>query len=235
MAYTTGRDGVWLYWASGTSTSTTWSNTTTDDAWGTWSGTTNTTYTDSGNTDDTAWVYWTAGRVYVDSVKTYDGLAISSPAPTRNHKQRLKERRRAKRQEKTNLRRAQKRMRKNKVRHAYAKIKLESAEVKAKALLLDLLGEEQNKVFEETNRLLIHGNHYDWLIYKHGDQVGVKRIEKDKVVDLCVYLAGGGLPPSDRVIGHMLSIKYDELKFKYTAHDRYIERQFNRSARAANF
>ena len=48
---------------------------------------------------------------------------------------------------------------------------------------MDLIGEEQLEIYNETGRLLVHGHKYDYILQKDGF---VKRVEKDKVVDLCI-------------------------------------------------
>jgi hypothetical protein len=86
--------------------------------------------------------------------------------------------------------------------------KKEEAENKAKELLLDLIGEEEMKVYEETGRLLVHGNKFDYIVQKFGY---VKKIEKDKVVDLCVHLKDKySFPESDNVIALKLLLEHDE-------------------------
>ena len=87
-------------------------------------------------------------------------------------------------------------------------LKQKKAEDKAKQLLLDLIGEEELKVYEETGRLFVKGNKYDYVVRRHG---GVERIEKDKITDLCVHLKNSySYPKTDNVIALKLAIEDDE-------------------------
>jgi hypothetical protein len=93
----------------------------------------------------------------------------------------------------------------------------EAAEVKANELLLDLIGPEQHKVYEETGRLFIKGQKYDYLLQKEGL---VKRLEKDKVTDLCVHLRNKtAFPETDNVIALKLLAEADEEQFNRIANN----------------
>jgi len=113
-----------------------------------------------------------------------------------------------------------------------------AAESKARELLEDLIGEEQMRIYKETGRILVHGDNYDWLISNYQHQGGAKvdnyfeltrnvkiqRIEKDKIVDLCVAHKHDHekkrIPISDQVIGFLLRVQADEENLKQTANNR---------------
>lgn len=91
----------------------------------------------------------------------------------------------------------------------------ENAEEVAQILLGELIGEEQLAVYKETGRLLVKGKKHDYLVHKSG---GVQRVEKDKIVDLCVHVQEKILiPPTDNVIGLSMYIKADEKDFNKVA------------------
>jgi len=86
----------------------------------------------------------------------------------------------------------------------------EKAELKAKNLLLDLIGKEQLKIYSETGRLFVKGKKFDYIIPKIGF---IKRLEKDKIVDLCVSLGNKySFPETDNVIAMKLLIEDEEDK-----------------------
>ena len=91
----------------------------------------------------------------------------------------------------------------------------ETAEEVAQILLGELIGEEQLAVYKETGRLLVTGRKHDYLVHKTG---GVQRVEKGKIVDLCVHVQEKILlPPTDNVIGLAMYIKADEKDFNKVA------------------
>lgn len=84
----------------------------------------------------------------------------------------------------------------------------EIAEEKALQLLLDLIGEEQLKVYKETGRLFVKGNKYDYIVQKSGF---IKRVEKDKITDLCVHLDNRyKYPDTDNVVALKLALETEE-------------------------
>jgi hypothetical protein len=86
--------------------------------------------------------------------------------------------------------------------------KRKKAEENALNLLLDLIGEEQLKIYKETGRLFVKGNKYDYIIQKSGF---IKRVEKDKITDLCVHLDNRyKYPATDNVIAMKLAIESEE-------------------------
>lgn len=101
-------------------------------------------------------------------------------------------------------------------RQAEAKRK-EEAEDRAKELLLDLIGEDELTVYNETGRLFVRGRNHDYLIEKTGT---VKRVEKDKLVDLCIHLEQKhSMPKTDNVIALKLLAEADEYKFNQLANN----------------
>ncbi len=91
----------------------------------------------------------------------------------------------------------------------------EKAEEVAQVLLGELIGEEQLEVYKETGRIFVNGRKNSYLLTKHG---GVQRVEKGKMVDLCVHIQEKILlPPTDNVIGLAMHIKADEKDFNKVA------------------
>ena len=94
------------------------------------------------------------------------------------------------------------------------------AEERAKELLLDLIGKEQLEIYEKTGRILVKGNKYDYIIRKTGF---VKRIEKDKVTDLCIHLEDKyNYPETDNVIALKTFLEADEEAFNEMANEHGI-------------
>ncbi len=86
----------------------------------------------------------------------------------------------------------------------------EVAEDVAKELLLDLIGDEELKVYEETGRLFVKGKKFDYIVQKDSF---VQKIEKDKVTDLCVHLENKyKFPDTDNVVAMKLLLETDEDK-----------------------
>jgi hypothetical protein len=84
------------------------------------------------------------------------------------------------------------------------------AETKAKELLMDLIGDEEIKVYEETGRLFVKGRKHDYIVNKGGF---VQQITKDKMIDLCVHLEDRyAMPETDNVIALKLALEAQEDK-----------------------
>lgn len=94
------------------------------------------------------------------------------------------------------------------------------AEVTATELLGELIGEEQAAVYKETGRLFVKGRRHDYMLYKDGR---VRRIEKNRIVDLCIHhkYTGERLPATDKVIGMKLAIEADQKGFDREANDQH--------------
>ena len=91
----------------------------------------------------------------------------------------------------------------------------DAAEDVAQVLLGEIIGEEQLAVYKETGRLLVRGSKHDYLVWKTGK---VQRVEKNKIVDLCVYTKERIImPATDNVIGLAMHIKADEKEFNKIA------------------
>lgn len=194
---------AWYYWCDSATTSSSgktwesWNSSTYDatttstacDCWESWNtSTTNTTTTDS---SEVTWIRWNdvqTERVIATPAFEINKEAKAVAAANRERMEREAEERRK---------------------------QAEAAELKASELLLDLIGQEQMDVFKETGRLLVKGRKFDYLIHKSGK---VQRIEKDKVVDLCIHVAHSyDLPKTDKVIGLGLAAKADEKRFNKEA------------------
>ena len=116
-----------------------------------------------------------------------------------------------------------------------AKIKKlkENAEDVALVLLGELIGGEQLEIYKKTGRILVSGRKHDYMIKKSG---GVSRVEKGKMVDLCVHVQEKILlPPTDNVIGLAMHIKADEKDFNKVANASRPTSRPEQLAEAANY
>lgn len=163
----------------------------------------------------TVWAFWQAQTVEVCvGANTYTPIftnILDSDQPDFSLKLSRKERRRIKFLRLRQARSAEKRRRKAVFAAEQRRRDEMAAEKRALELFEDVLGEEQRRVFEETGRLLVHGEKYDWLI-KCKPNHKIMRLEKDKVIDLCINLVGNhrSLPHADRALAFGLRAKYDE-------------------------
>lgn len=88
--------------------------------------------------------------------------------------------------------------------------KRKKAEAKAVELLEVLLGKEQTKIYIETGRVFLKGKKFDYHIVKQ-DGFNIRKIEKDKVTDLCIHLRNKSeCPPTDNVVALLLALQDDE-------------------------
>jgi hypothetical protein len=88
--------------------------------------------------------------------------------------------------------------------------------VTAEELLEELIGEEEMAVFRQTGRLLVKGHKHDYLLHRSGK---VQRVEKDKIVDLCVHLQNRySYVDVDNVIALKCAIDGNEESFNREAH-----------------
>jgi len=84
-----------------------------------------------------------------------------------------------------------------------------AAEAKAVELLEVLIGKEQTKVYMETGRVFLKGKKFDYHIVK-GSGFNIRKIEKDKVRDLCVHIDKHTYPDTDNVVALLLALQEDE-------------------------
>lgn len=109
--------------------------------------------------------------------------------------------------------------------------KKKKAEEKALELLLDLIGKEQLEIYKKTGRLFVKGNKYDYIIQKSGF---IKRVEKDKITDLCVHLSNRyKFPDTDNVIAMKLALEIDEDLVLKKANIHGFEKRTNKLPEAA--
>jgi hypothetical protein len=176
-----------------------------DYTWSQWIGPTSGCTTSSSS--DYVWYSWTSSTADSSSTSAiWDSWVFSVSGNTYtvvdSYKERTAEEERKFQQE---LRREQEEYHKK-----YQKIEEEkkAAEEKAKKLLFDLIGEDQSEIYNKTGQVLVKGKKYDYLVPKTGF---IKRIEKDKVTNLCVHLRDRfSYPETDNVVAMMLAIKADE-------------------------
>ena len=183
---------VWYYWNSSSTTCNT--AVAADDTWSEWvaydQGTTSTT-------TSTVWVKWNQSDSYI--VSTFRETKAQAAARRRRERELERQRKEAEQRAKELER------------------KRAEAEKKANDLLLDLIGEEEFKVFQETGRIFVRGRKYDYILEK--DRF-VKRVEKDKIVDLCIHLENRhAYPEVDNLISLKLLAESDERRFNELANN----------------
>ena len=218
---------AWSEWNAGNSVyATSYTTTTNAEAWSAWNAdTSGTTYGNSA--EGTTWGYWntTSASVTVDTTdnhavdawpywiqESYDYIEKQIKTVVfecdENGLLSKTKYRRAKRYEAIRRRREEKQRRKRLFRVAMEARLREEADRKAAELLIDVLGLEQYEVYQRTGRIMIHGNKYDWIVKSSGM---VQRVEKDKVVDLCVSLANRHkYPKDDNIVAMALTAKLNE-------------------------
>lgn len=90
-----------------------------------------------------------------------------------------------------------------------------AAEEVALELLETLIGRKEREVYQRTGRLMVKGKEADYIIDKNR---GVWRVEKNKVVDLCIHLKERyKYPDTDNVIAVALNLLDDEKNFNELA------------------
>jgi hypothetical protein len=94
----------------------------------------------------------------------------------------------------------------------------ELAELNALNLLEDLISDPVTlDHYKETNNLIVKGQQFDYVIQKGR---GVYRVEKEKVVDLCIHLKQRSkFPATDNVVSLKLMIEGNEKLFLKTANN----------------
>jgi len=162
-----------------------------DEVWGHWNTTSTTTsytiYTDQ------IWTQW----VNSEPVAIHQIPVVGSNGPSVNSIRRA-------------LHENEQRRRENQRRYEEMESKRASAEKKALQLVMDLIGEEQAKIYEQTGNLLVKGEHYDWLLKKEGK---VYRVGKGKISLLCIHTENEHRrkqPETDNVIALALHAKFNE-------------------------
>jgi len=98
-----------------------------------------------------------------------------------------------------------------------------SADLRAIRLLQNLITDEEFTIYEKTGRLLVRGRQFDYLINRDSGQIA--RVEKDKVVDLCMHLENyHDYSKHDNVVAMKLYLEGREEQFNREA-NRCGERQ----------
>jgi len=216
-SYYSTTDTTWANWCgdSGTTTAT-------DTTWNHWcDGTADTT-------NSYIWINWCTEGPVVQSSGSGNTITLTASSPRIPTEE---ERRQTRMRE-----RAERRLRMNRSRMLTRQRIV--AENKALQLLEDLIGPEQRKVYEETGRLFVKGQKYDWLLRAGGIPM---RIERDRVMDLCIHLPNRhSLPETDNIIALKCLVEADEELFRRTGNARSfrnrnekIDLQINRAAKAA--
>ena len=107
--------------------------------------------------------------------------------------------------------------------------KREEAEAKAKDLLLDIIGESDLAVYEETGRVFVKGRKHDYIVQREGF---VQQIQKGKIQDLCAHINKNKYPLTDNVVAMKLFIETDEDKFLQIA-NKHGSRKYDELPKAA--
>ncbi|MHA1621624.1 MAG: hypothetical protein ACTSVO_05720 [Candidatus Heimdallarchaeaceae archaeon] len=198
--YTSSADASTRTWSSWNNTSNDYSATSTastsDYTWSSWnSGTTSWDSTTTTDSTATIWVSWNA-----DDPSRY---TIKHTIPYEPTQEELEERRQR-------IRDAQREAREEEERAKKREEEKEAAELRAKELLLDLIGEEQLKIYNDTGRLFVKGKQFDYVVRKTGF---IQKLEKNKIQDICVHLGNRyKYPETDNVIAMKLLIENEENK-----------------------
>lgn len=198
---TTCNQDPWPYWQADAGTGTTCTAFRCELIWENWNSetsgaTTATTY--AGSNGDNIWYAWNSEEI------TPIPAQITHVYPTRQEL-------RAREEEARVADKARKK------EYAEQEKKREAAEAMALDLLEMLIGPQERKVYEETGRLLVKGKEADYMISK---QFGVERVERGKIVDLCIHLRNQyGYPETDNVIALALAVKDDEEAFNKMANE----------------
>lgn len=188
----TSNDNTWTIWCDSASTT----STTSAGCWENWNSPTATITSTATATSDTIWVSWNNDQ-YTQCVPR----VVERPM----YQQESEEQKR-RNQEQRDRWAAERKEREIKTKKL--KEERKQAEIRAKELLLDMIGEKELKVYNETGRLFVKGNKYDWLIKKGGI---LTRIEKNSIRDICIHLDNRHkYPETDNVVAMKLLIESDE-------------------------
>lgn len=194
-------DYVWSSWNTATITS----SATTTDTWRTWCGTSTSATSDSIYASDCTitWSNWNKQhytiaeeRVLTQEEREAEELAVAEQREAR-WQQDLE----------------------NQAKWEKLEEEKAAAEKVAKELLEIFIGKDQMKVYEETGRVFVKGKDCDYHIIR-GSGYNIRKIEKDRVKDLCVHLKDrNSMPETDNVIALLLHLKADEKKILELAND----------------
>ena len=120
------------------------------------------------------------------------------------------------------------------------------AEAKAQALLRDMIGYDQWRIYRKTNRIIVKPNNHFWMIgdvfgdYNKSspftgkpDVVRIDNAEKLYATNFCaIQLGGEKTPYSDQVMFFALSLISDEKRFAKTV-NRINEKKFKKMKECA--
>ena len=206
--YTTSNAATYRYWVTTDTTASTSATTTgIDYTWDNWNYSTTDTVT---YTDNTVWKYWTSDG-------TGDSFYLVKPEKTIVIPEvRIAEEKTVEQQRAEKVQQVINRSWRDYLIEEDRKRK-EQVELTAQDLLADLIDEEAFRIYKETKRLVVHGRNHDYVIQKGR---GVYRVEKGRVIDLCIHLQNRfKYPATDNVIGLKLMIDASEYQFNRTADD----------------
>jgi len=214
---------IWNVWASSTANYRTMSSTASDGVWDTWTSDNVTCIRDVttsvASKTKYVWLQWVDGSEESEKANVV-----------------LEERYRLQREEWERQREEHKLQdEKWKKQRKEAKRRRELAESKAKELLEIFIGKKEMKVYEETGRIFVKGKEADYHIVK-GDGFNIRKIEKERVTDLCVHLENkNSMPETDNVVALLLNLKADEEAVLNLANDHgRSEDRFDNLPLAAN-
>lgn len=199
---------TWGQWNDTSATTATTFTTTADNrdtsTWTQWVVTTDSTSTVAFDSNDATWYTWNEG----DTITSSGTITVREPVePEHDYtNDQIVWHSWIEKHEVIQQRRAETAQRQiNAISH---EDKRNEAEATAKELLLDLIGPDELKVYEETGRLFVKGRKFDYIVQKDGF---VKQVKKDKIVDLCIHLKDKyKLPQTDNVIALKMAIEGSE-------------------------
>jgi hypothetical protein len=197
------RDEVWGYWVYDYTDCGT-SSTTADCIWGEWVNDTSSTDTFIDH-QGTVWREWATSESYeVDNGVVY----LKTPEHP-----------------KFNVEQDRARKAQREINRVWSEIKFKErqeeqmiAEDTAIALLGELVSPEELAYYKEHGEILVKGKKCDYLIRKGKSGKSVIRVEKEKVVSMCIHLANQyKYPLSDNTVALKLMLEDNEKHFNKTA------------------
>lgn len=155
---------------------------------------------------DQAWKYW--NQRYAIPAAPYTPVKLTTEEFARQQEA-------AAAQEQEMIRMAERRERK----WREAEKRRKKAEATAKDMLLDIIGEKERSIYEQTGQVYVQGRRHGYIIKKWGH---VKRIEGNgEIREFCVHLAEKfKYPDTDNVIALLMALKYDEETLIKTANNK---------------
>jgi len=185
----TASDEIWTTWTDTTTNTTATCSTGSNLVWDSWNNGTPITSTGS---NETIWFTWVSDSTDSTSHEpSYQPVRIYQEQDF-EEMQRQREQREAERVERE-------------IRAQILADEKEKAEVKAKDLLLDLIGKDELALYEETGHLFVKGSKNNYIIRRGG---GIIKFNERNISELCFHLSNRyKFPDTDNVIAVKLAIE----------------------------